>query len=135
MKILLPFLVVGTIGLFTIAQYMTQWSNSNRDYYNGEIVIKNDDDFTKRYNLPGSGTSNDPYLIKDLTIETTKMWAVAVFDTTKHFVIENCTLAAFHGCIYLNSIDQRTALELTRIEAQAQSDENENFDSNKETVQ
>ena len=88
---------------------MTQWSNSSRDYYNGEMVIKNDDDFTKRYNLPGSGTSDDPYLIKNLTIETTKMWAIAVFDTTKHFLIENCTLAASHGCIYLNSIDQRTA--------------------------
>jgi parallel beta-helix repeat protein len=110
LKILLPFLLVGTIGLFTIAQYITQWSNQSRDYYNGEIVIKNDNDFTERYNFPGSGTSDDPYQIKDLVIETTKMWAIAVFDTTKYFTIENCTLAAFHGCIYLNSIAQRTAL-------------------------
>ena len=32
-------------------------------------------------------------------------------------------------------IDQKTALELTRIEAQAQTEENKNFEENKETVQ
>ena len=110
MKTLFPFLILGTIGIFTLGHVMTQWSNNQRIYIKGEIVILKDEDFKKRYNFQGSGTSDDPYLIENLELSTTKTWGIAIFDTTKYFVIKNCSLSASYNCIYLNSVAQRTAL-------------------------
>ena len=55
--------------------------------YSG-IYIYSDEDFgPSKYNLPGIGTPEDPYIIEGYTFYT--HWLL-VQNTTKHFIISNC---------------------------------------------
>jgi len=56
----------------------------------------------------GIGTPADPYLIKDLVINTTDTVAIRIEDTTLHFEVVNCTVTASWG-IYLDNITSSTA--------------------------
>jgi parallel beta-helix repeat protein len=65
---------------------------SDYNYLSAEIMIRSDDDLVK-YNLPGSGTENDPYRIENLTINTRKN-GILVTQISKSLIIRNCTITA-----------------------------------------
>ena len=67
-------------------------SNSN------PIEIFQDGDFISK-GFAGSGTSVDPFIIEDLIILTDADYAIRIEHTTKHFVIQNCTLEAARAAI------------------------------------
>ncbi len=57
------------------------------------IIIRSNNDFRK-YNLSGSGTSIDPYIIENNTIKTSNDYSILVSDVTDFFIIRNNNLQA-----------------------------------------
>ena len=96
-------ILVGTSVSFIV------WSSYDKSYGFGEIVILKDQDFVNKYDFPGSGTINDPYLIADFNIDTTKEIAIFVEETTKHFLITNCTIKCPLSGISINYVADGTA--------------------------
>jgi len=73
------------------------------------ITISNDQNFTD-YGFSGIGTAENPYIIENYTIEAYDYHnGIAVRDTTKHFVIRNCTVRAFWSGIFLVNVTNNTA--------------------------
>ncbi len=85
------YLLTATIATTVLTPRVMK---ANRKYENGEIVILNDNDFTIKYNLPGSGAFDDPYRLENITLQTKKLWGIYIDETTKHFIIKNCTIKA-----------------------------------------
>jgi len=80
------------------------------------MVISSDKDFIK-YELPDSGTLEDPYRIENKKLgvnsELVRKWyddALDIFDTTKHFVVSNCTFYGGFSSIRLTNVADNTAV-------------------------
>ncbi len=73
------------------------------------IIITNDSNFTD-YGFPGNGTPLDPYRIENLNITTTEEKGIYVFNTTKHFIIQNCFVDAYRGGIVIDSVRKETTI-------------------------
>ncbi|MGA1873747.1 MAG: NosD domain-containing protein [Thermoplasmatota archaeon] len=68
--------------------------NSWRDFRD-PILITNNSGFNSTNGVSsGSGTPEDPFIIRDLIIknEDYESWCIEIMDTTSQFIIENCTL-------------------------------------------
>ncbi len=70
------------------------------------INITHDSEFSA---FPGTGTSEDPYIISGLLIETTQNYGIQVNHTTKNFTIVNCKINATLYGIYIRNIESNTA--------------------------
>ncbi len=55
------------------------------------IEIKKDKDFEK-YNFSGEGSVSNPYVIENLSIISSKKRGISISNTSKFFIIRNCTL-------------------------------------------
>lgn len=109
-------ILVGTSVSFIV------WFSYDKSYGFGEIVILKDQDFVNKYDFPGSGTINDPYLIADLNIDTNKEIAIFVEETTKHFLITNCTIKCPLSGISINYVAEGTVrIENNEIQTTADS--------------
>ena len=64
------------------------------------IIILSDEDFEK-YNFPGEGTTDNPYLIQDRKILTKDYYAIGIGNVTKHFIIQNNILKSNRYSIFL----------------------------------
>lgn len=73
------------------------------------IIIMKDEDF-ENYNFPGDGSKNNPFIIENYTITTKENNAILIFNTTKYFIIRNCTLEATTIGISIDSIASGTAM-------------------------
>ena len=81
----------------------------NDIYYTEFISINKDEDFLN-YNITGLGTKDDPYIIENIVLDREEYNnGVAVRDTTKYFVIRNCTLKAWWSCIIIANVSEGTA--------------------------
>lgn len=60
------------------------------------INIENDTAFNL-YGLLGNGTANNPYLIENFIITTTNPIGIAISQTTKYFIVRNCTIDSTGG--------------------------------------
>jgi parallel beta-helix repeat protein len=69
-----------------------------------EIRILSDDDWSD-YSFTGSGALNDPYLIEDLDINTEKKHGIYIQDTSKYFIIRNCSISADDYGIYILRVE------------------------------
>jgi parallel beta-helix repeat protein len=57
----------------------------------------------------GDGSLSLPYVIEDLHIDTGGLFGLLIIDTTKHFVVENCTIRSSIGYgIYLSNVSYGT---------------------------
>jgi len=59
------------------------------------ISIISDSNFTD-YGFPGEGTVQSPFIIANYNITTDAFLGVYVFNTTKHFIIRDCYIDAYH---------------------------------------
>lgn len=66
------------------------------------IVIQSDENFTD-YGLTGQGSPQDPFMIQNFNITTNSAVAINISQTTKHFTIEGCYLAANSYGIFINN--------------------------------
>lgn len=57
------------------------------------ITIQNDQNLTD-YGFPGIGTALDPFRIENYTILTVYYTGIEISNTTKHILIQNCTITA-----------------------------------------
>ncbi len=65
------------------------------------ISVASDQDFID-YGFSGSGTALDPYIIENHVIDSFDYGVgIHVEDTTKHFVIRNCSIEALWTCIFV----------------------------------
>ncbi len=72
------------------------------------INIASDQDFIN-YSFSGSGTALDPYLIENYVIDSFDYGVgIHVEDTTKHFVIRNCSIKALWTCIFVRDVADYT---------------------------
>lgn len=85
-----------------------------RDHPDKPIVIYSDEDFD-RYNFAGTGTVTDPFLIENLQItRNTEEFdpdsgiGIRIYNTSKHFVIQNCRIIGYLGGIFLYKITNGT---------------------------
>ncbi len=67
------------------------------------ITINGDGDFVT-YAVSGDGGSSTPWIIRDLDIDTSDLYALRIVDTTHHFEIRNCTLKSNNWGIYLDNV-------------------------------
>ncbi len=75
----------------------------------GLILIYNDQNFTD-YGFSGLGTALDPYIIENYVFDTFNYGVgILVEDTTKHFIIRNCSIKALWTCIYIRDVADYTA--------------------------
>ena len=51
-----------------------------------EIVINTDNDFV-RYGFPGNGSIDDPYIISNLTLNTSKMYGFVITNISSYFIL------------------------------------------------
>ncbi|MCE7745311.1 MAG: hypothetical protein GPJ52_09280 [Candidatus Heimdallarchaeota archaeon] len=105
-NILIAIILISSVFTVSITAIVVQRRSKN-DYFQGEIVIKKDEDFVKRYHLPGEGTPGNPYLLENLEIDTQRIWGIAIMNTSKYFVIRNCTIKAKLP-IYIESVAPST---------------------------
>jgi len=54
-----------------------------------EIYIHSNDDFTEKYEFPGDGTEENPYIIEGLRFESYR-YGIRIKGTTAHFTIRDC---------------------------------------------
>ncbi|MHA1868814.1 MAG: right-handed parallel beta-helix repeat-containing protein [Candidatus Heimdallarchaeaceae archaeon] len=69
-----------------------------------EIVINTDNDFV-RYGFPGNGSIDDPYIISNLTLNTSKMYGFVITNISSYFIIENCFIRSAHYGIFIGNIE------------------------------
>lgn len=55
------------------------------------IIIESDNEFTL-YGFEGNGTLDNPYLLKNLSINSSTEALISIFNTNAHFIISNCSL-------------------------------------------
>jgi len=76
------------------------------------IEITSDEDFLQ---FEGSGTFEDPYLIENLNITTEDVYGIFISSTTKYFIIQNCFIDAYYAGIFLEFVEEGTAMITNNI--------------------
>ncbi len=103
-NVILSTLIVVVILTAIIAPVsIYYWNNTYDPVRAGYIRITSDRDFI-RYEFPGSGTIDDPYLIENYVLNSIVDFAIYIESTTKCFVIQNCTLTSIGDAIHLEFI-------------------------------
>ncbi|MHA1217547.1 MAG: right-handed parallel beta-helix repeat-containing protein [Candidatus Heimdallarchaeaceae archaeon] len=89
--------------IFTAESANSNFFHGNMEISESEVFINiaSDQDFIS-YSFSGSGTALDPYLIENYVIDSFDYGVgIHVEDTTKHFVIRNCSIKALWTCIFV----------------------------------
>ncbi len=100
-------IILSTIGL-SICRIVDKELYLRDLYAQGEIVILNDNDFSDKFSLPGSGTAENPFLIEDYIFDDPDTTAIVIKDTTKHFIIRNCSIKKYGQPIFISNIGFNT---------------------------
>lgn len=79
-------IISGIIGYFSYLGLMS--TQLSKKYPSYGILIFSDSDFLK-YDLPGSGTQTDPYIIENYSILTSEHSAIQIERVTKYVIIRN----------------------------------------------
>jgi len=82
--------------------------NNNQEFSEDSIIITNDSDFSK-YSIEGNGSSIDPYIIGNYIIKNKEETSISIFNTSKYFVIKNCTIEGNKVGIAIKNVKNGTA--------------------------
>ncbi|UJG44059.1 MAG: right-handed parallel beta-helix repeat-containing protein [Candidatus Heimdallarchaeum endolithica] len=112
--IILIFLLI-TIKIYQVEQikinnqFDEEKKDNNRKHYttiHHSIEITSDDNFSS---FPGSGTKDDPYIIKDYIIYSSSKYGIYIFNTTKYFIVQNCKVkSSYLSGLYISHIKNGT---------------------------
>lgn len=126
-KIIAVFLILSILIIplnYTLSN-ITKYQKNEYIPHN-PIYIKGNGDFTTENGVvEGSGTMENPYIIKKWDINTSSSNGIAILDTDKYFIIKECYIhdgngSQFHGIILWNASNggiYDTILEKTGGEA------------------
>ncbi|NHJ33750.1 MAG: right-handed parallel beta-helix repeat-containing protein, partial [Asgard group archaeon] len=87
---LILIIVVGVALNFSITE-----SNTLAYIEHGSFLIYSDY-YLEYYGFPGTGTADDPYIIEYYNITDTSWRAIYIRSITKHLIIRNCIINAYH---------------------------------------
>ncbi|MHA1199000.1 MAG: right-handed parallel beta-helix repeat-containing protein, partial [Candidatus Heimdallarchaeaceae archaeon] len=91
--LILGFSIVSSLSNNNLTTSLTGDKNSSNYSLNyvehAAISITHDDNFTD-LGFSGTGNSNDPFVISNLSITTSASRGIEIVDTTVHFVISSC---------------------------------------------
>ncbi|MCE7743662.1 MAG: hypothetical protein GPJ52_00855 [Candidatus Heimdallarchaeota archaeon] len=97
-------LILGVIIVSSgLAYPFAKWQVNQDTRNEGAIVILNDRDFKLKYGFTGEGSENEPFLIENLQINTPKIYGIFIRDTTKYFLIQNCTIQSKNSPLYVKN--------------------------------
>ncbi len=106
LTIILVILVVTSVGA-SIGVII--WYIKYDSIFVAKYEILGDNDFKQKYNFPGSGTINDPYIIAGLNIKTKRNFGILIKDTTKCFVIKDNIILSKTSGIFIYNISINTS--------------------------
>lgn len=112
--IVIPTILVASFVIWFLPVYILSPSFGKPRVKN-IIQIYSDNDF-EELNLPGSGTSNDPFIIENqvLGINASGIknfyYGLDVANTTKYFIVRNCTFFGGLNAIRLENVSEGTVL-------------------------
>ncbi|UCG04186.1 MAG: right-handed parallel beta-helix repeat-containing protein [Candidatus Heimdallarchaeota archaeon] len=98
---------IGIVFMFFIIASSTFLRPLFDPPYGSGIEIYSDTDFLK-YSSSGTGTKADPYILSNYYL-TEELIGFSIEDTTKHFVITNCTIEINHKGIHIENVAPGTA--------------------------
>ncbi|NHJ41469.1 MAG: hypothetical protein FK731_15675 [Asgard group archaeon] len=106
--ILIGLCIVTSVIVPLTIHFFSKTDNGEGD----SIKILCDEDFEK-YHFQGNGTIINPYLIENYILNTTEDNAIHIEDTSKYFIIHNCSVEAERVGIFIKNIALGTA-KITR---------------------
>jgi parallel beta-helix repeat protein len=104
-----------TIGIVSIIILIiiSVWISQRKTIQTSEELVKDEIDFTKIlvssnsdfkiYNIPGNGTTDDPYIIDDIELKY-NISHIAISNTSVHIVIKNCTFSSPWEAIRIDKV-------------------------------
>ena len=108
-KTILVVAIIITVVIASVAiTYIVKIFNWINEPVENGLDIHSDNDFIE-LNFPGTGTENDPYIIANYTFDE-EFIGISIINTTKHFVVTNCTITGFNVGIELVNVAFGTAL-------------------------
>ncbi|MHA1316618.1 MAG: right-handed parallel beta-helix repeat-containing protein [Candidatus Heimdallarchaeum aukensis] len=109
------FLIFVLFASFAIEHVTIKASDStnigNQKHFvddNAEILIISDNDFVK-YGFPGDGSVDNPYIISNLDLNTSKMFGIFISNVSSYFVIENCFIRSSYYGISVSGLEENRA--------------------------
>ena len=69
-----------------------------------EILIDSDDDFAK-YGFSGDGSESNPYIISNLTLNTSKMYGITIVNISSYFIIENSFIRSSYYGVFIGGVE------------------------------
>ncbi|MEW5760898.1 MAG: right-handed parallel beta-helix repeat-containing protein, partial [Candidatus Thermoplasmatota archaeon] len=96
------------ILIFTFLSYENFFLTNVKAEVHDPIHINGNAQFTSANGVRyGSGTSTDPYVIENWTINTSTAHGIKIENTDKYFIIRNCTIyngtiSSYHGIYFYN---------------------------------
>lgn len=97
-SVILICLIAFSITAYFVVDFLIEVL---KPYENG-LEIRSDADFIN-LNLPGTGTEEDPYIIANYEFSE-KLVGIQIINTTKHFIITNCTITKFFTGIEIQDV-------------------------------
>lgn len=97
-------LVISNLFVFFTPSLHVPYNNTSALIQHPAIDIREDNDFLV-YNFTGTGSSQDPYRIENLSIHTSNSVGIEIEDITKHFVIQNCIIKADRVGIRIDDVE------------------------------
>ncbi len=112
LNILVVFLVSSAILYFSPSTYTVSsldFSSLSFSFLlpHEPIVIESDEDFLD-YGFPGTGTTEDPFIIENLNITTSEEDGIRINSTSKHFIIRNCYIDSCENGIGIRFVSPGT---------------------------
>ena len=92
---------------FSIMNNCTNFTDIDLD--SAYIDIHGDDDF-QNYSFPGSGTSNDPYVIENIDFTTDDAIGISIQFTSSYFIIRNCYFRTNQYAIKIHYIQEESGI-------------------------
>ncbi|NPD89510.1 MAG: hypothetical protein HGN29_12395 [Asgard group archaeon] len=90
-----------SFSLLTTSNNVLSFHQTNEDSIRFQadlFTIESDADFIS-YGFPGSGNASYPYIIENYTISGNYQYGINIRNTTKHFIIRNCTILVDNGIL------------------------------------
>lgn len=97
-SVLIICLIIFSITAYFVVDFLIEVF---KPYENG-LEIRSDADFIN-LNLPGTGTEADPHIIANYEFSE-KLVGILISNTTKHFIITNCTMTNFFTGIEIQDV-------------------------------
>lgn len=97
-------IVVLLSSLFISAKYIQDWREYKQHIDCCGIVIFENRHFRTKYDFPGSGSVDDPYIIENYNFNSSADFGIWIKYVSASFIIRNCSIYARHNDIIIDEV-------------------------------